>query len=215
MKRKQDFLENSPSAKRHRIDLALHQKMEILEYHVNNRSATQQQLATLFTKKFKLNTPIGRSTISNILNKSDHYAAAGCSPTVKRIRMPENEHLERAIVAWRKFSYDCEATSFEEYINAEHEDRTAELLTNTQLIQLTSLHSNVDVQIEDAEDSKERHVISAVLAYDHINELEVFFEQSKNTTGENFDLISKLKSRLFDLKESSKNQSSILDYFSI
>ena len=79
MKRRLENSENSPARKkRNRNDLSLIQKKEILEYHCDNSKITQHELAVHFTNKFKLSTPIGRSTISDILKKSDYFENTTC-----------------------------------------------------------------------------------------------------------------------------------------
>ena len=34
------------------------------------------------------------------MNKNDSFVNAACSPSTKRLKKPEQEHLERALVAW-------------------------------------------------------------------------------------------------------------------
>lgn len=97
-------------------------------------------------------------------------------------------------------------------MDAEIQERTSEPLTNTQLIQLTTLESS-NSEIEEVEDSVEPVVISSTLASKYLSDLEVFFEQYKNVTESDLELLTKLKCRLEDIRECIKTQSKILEYF--
>ena len=97
-------------------------------------------------------------------------------------------------------------------MDAEIEERTSEPLTNSQLIQLTSLEPSYN-EAEAVEDSIEPNVISPILASKYLNDLEIFFEQYKNVTEDDLELFSKLKCRFKDIRQCNKSQSTILDYF--
>ncbi|CAF1048511.1 unnamed protein product [Brachionus calyciflorus] len=92
-------ISNSP-CKRLRIDLSIDQKRKICEFYEENPKSSQDYIAKHFTAIFKLQKQIGRSTISEILKNKDSFEEITCDPSIRRLRLPKFQHLERALVVW-------------------------------------------------------------------------------------------------------------------
>ena len=78
LKRKsEDTLESLKT--KQRVVLEVDQKREIINFHDENPSWSQQKLADFFSEKFQLKTKIARNTISTILSKRNLYLNGGFS----------------------------------------------------------------------------------------------------------------------------------------
>ena len=86
-------------SKRGRVDLTVEQKRAICYYKQANQKASQAEIAEHFTKAFKLDKTIGRTTICDIVKKVTKWEGAKSS-NAKRLRLPEYEELEKVLYVW-------------------------------------------------------------------------------------------------------------------
>ena len=87
------------ACKRRRTDLNLAQKKEVCAYKETNPKATQDSIASLFSRKWDLN--IARRTVGNILErKADWDSIDANKLKAKRARKPKFAVLEEALAMW-------------------------------------------------------------------------------------------------------------------
>ena len=106
----------------------------------------------------------------------------------------------------------------EEFLECEDREKTCELLTQTEIIELTSETEKESAE-EEANDSEtserdlmEPKIISSKEAFDYIDQLKTFLVQSPYSDESDIQLIMQFFLKIERLKEKSKFQSKINRY---
>ena len=90
---------SQPAAKRRHVEITNAHKRELCLFKQNNVKVTQQGIVDHFSEKWGFK--VGRSTVSEILKKKDHWLSITSEVADQtRVRCPKQQGLEKALYIW-------------------------------------------------------------------------------------------------------------------